>query len=61
MHIRLNAGVRALYSLVEENTKLGEVRGNAPDLEKQPPITPRTPKNDLTIRPHIQLVPRKLV
>ena len=38
-------------SLVEENKKLGEVRGNAPDPEMQPPATPATPKKDLTIRP----------
>jgi len=38
-------------SLVEENKKMGEVRGNAPDPELQPPATPRTPKKDLTIRP----------
>jgi len=36
-------------SLVEENEKMGEVRGNAPDLELQPPVTPRTPTKDLTI------------
>jgi len=42
-------------SLVEENKKLGEVRGNAPDPEKQPPAMPMTPKNDLTIRPRPQL------
>jgi hypothetical protein len=36
-------------SLVEENKKLGEVRGNAPDPEKQPPATPVTPTKDLTI------------
>jgi len=46
-------------SLVEENKKLGEVRGNAPDPEKQPPATPATPKKDLTIRPRLQLQPRK--
>ena len=38
-------------SLVEENKKMGEVRGNAPDPELQPPATPRTPTKDLTIRP----------
>ena len=42
-------------SLVEEYKKLGEVRGNAPDPEMQPPTTPApvptTPKKDLTIRP----------
>jgi hypothetical protein len=38
-------------SLVKENNKLGEVRRNAPDPEKQPPVTPRTPVKDLTIRP----------
>ena len=27
-------------SLVEENKKMGEVRGNAPDPELQPPATP---------------------
>jgi hypothetical protein len=48
-------------SLVEENKKLGEVRGNAPDPEKQPPATPMTPKKDLTIRPRPQLQPRKRV
>jgi len=37
-------------SLVEENKKMGEVRGNAPDPELQPPATPRTPKKDLMIR-----------
>ena len=42
-------------SLVEENKKLGEVRGNVPDLEKQPPATPATPKQDLMIRPRPQL------
>jgi len=36
--------------LVEENEKLGEVRGNVPDPEMQPPATPVTPTNDLTIR-----------
>jgi hypothetical protein len=44
---------------------LGEVRGNAPDLEVQPPTTPvmvpTTPKKDLTIRPRPQLQPRKQV
>jgi len=40
-----------VVSLVEENKKLGEVRGNARDLENQPPTTPKTPKKDLTIRP----------
>jgi len=48
-------------SLVEENKKLGEVRGNVPDPEKQPPATPQTPKKDLTIRPRPQLQPRKRV
>jgi len=48
-------------SLVEENTKLGEGRGNAPDPEKQPPATPVTPKKDLTIGPRPQLQPRKQV
>jgi hypothetical protein len=48
-------------SLVEENKKLGEVRGNAPDPETQPPATPTTPKKDLTIRPRPQLQPRKRV
>jgi len=38
-------------SLVEENKKMGEVRGNAPDPELQPPATPLTPSKDLTIRP----------
>jgi len=38
-------------SLVEENTKMGQVRGNAPDPELQPPAAPRTPTQDLTIRP----------
>jgi hypothetical protein len=42
-------------SLVEENKMLGKVRGNAPDLEMQPPMipvtVPTTPKKDLTIRP----------
>jgi hypothetical protein len=42
-------------SLVEENKKLGEVRGNAPDPEKQPPATPVIPKKDLMIRPRPQL------
>jgi len=42
-------------SLIEENKKLREVRGNAADLEMQPPMTPRTPKMDLTIRPQPQL------
>jgi hypothetical protein len=50
-----------VVSLVEENKKLGEVRGNAPDPEKQPPATPVTPKKDLTIRPRTQLQPRKWV
>jgi len=52
-------------SLVEENKKLGEVRGNAPDPEMQPPTTHvlglTTPKKDLTIRPRPQLQPRKRV
>jgi hypothetical protein len=48
-------------SLVEENQKLGEVRGNAPDPEMQPPATPATPKKELTIRPRPQLQPRKRV
>jgi len=48
-------------SLVEENKKLGEVRGNAPDPEMQPPATPTTPKKDLTIRSRPQLQPRKRV
>jgi len=48
-------------SLVEENKKLGEVRGNAPDPEMQPPTTPATPKKDLTIRPRPQLQLRKRV
>jgi len=52
-------------SLVEENKKLGKVRGNAPDLEMQPPTipatVPTTPKKDLTIRPRPQLQPRKRV
>jgi len=38
-------------SLVEENKKMDEVRGNAPDPDLQPPATPRTPTKDLTIRP----------
>ena len=38
-------------SLVEENKKMGEVRGNAPDPELQPPATPSTPTKDLTRRP----------
>jgi len=38
-------------SLVEENKKMGEVRGNAPDPELQPPATPHTATKDLTIRP----------
>jgi len=38
-------------SLVEENKKMGEVRGNVPDPELQPPGTPQTPTKDLTIRP----------
>jgi hypothetical protein len=38
-------------SLVEENKKLCEVRGNAPDPEMQPPVTPEISKKDLTIRP----------
>jgi len=38
-------------SLVEENKKMGEVRGDAPDPELQPPATPRTPTKHLTIRP----------
>jgi hypothetical protein len=46
---------------VEENKKLGEVRGNAPDPEMQPPTTPATPKKDLTIRPRILPAPRKRV
>jgi len=49
-------------SLVEENKKIGEVRGNAPDPELQPPATPQTPKKDLTIRPRPVLpAPRKWV
>jgi len=49
-------------SLVEENKKMGEVRGNAPDPELQPPATPCTPKKDLTIRPRPVLpAPRKRV
>jgi len=48
-------------SLVEENKKLGEVRGTAPDPEKQPPATPETPKKDLTIKPRPQLEMRKRV
>ena len=40
-----------LASLVQENNKLGEVRGNAPVPEMQPPTMLVTPKNDLTIRP----------
>jgi hypothetical protein len=47
--------------LLEENKKLGEVRGNVPVPEMQPPTTPRTPKKDLTIRPRPQLQTRKLV
>jgi len=38
-------------SLVEENKQIGEVWGNAPDPELQPPATTSTPKEDLTIRP----------
>jgi len=41
----------SVANLVEENTTMGEVRGNAPDPELQPPETPRTPTQDLTIRP----------
>jgi hypothetical protein len=48
-------------SLLEENKKLGEVRGNAPDPEMQPPTTPAIPKKDLTIRPRPQLQRRKRV
>jgi hypothetical protein len=48
-------------SLVEENKKLGEVRGNAPDPEMQPSATPATPKKDLTIRPRPQIQARKRV
>jgi len=49
-------------SLVEENKKMSEVRGNAPDPELQPPTTPRTPTKDLTIRPRPVLpAPRKRV
>jgi hypothetical protein len=48
-------------SLVEEKKKLGEVRGNAPVPEMQPPTTPMTPKKDLTIRPRPQLQARKRV
>jgi len=48
-------------SVVEENKKLGKVRGNAPDPEMQPPTTPKTPKKDFTIRPRPQLQPRKRV
>jgi len=44
-----------IASLVEENKKLGEVRGNAPDPEKQPPATPATSKKDLMIRSRPQL------
>jgi hypothetical protein len=47
--------------LVEENKKLGEVRGNVPDPEKQPPATPMIPKKDHTIRPRPQLQTRKRV
>jgi len=48
-------------SLVEENKKLGEVRGNMPDPEKQPPVMPTTSKKDLTIRLRPQLQTRKRV
>jgi len=39
-----------VVSVLEENKKIGEIRGNAPDQELQPPATPRTPTKDLTIR-----------
>jgi hypothetical protein len=48
-------------SLVEENIKLGKVRGNAPDPEMQPPARPVTPKKDFTIWPQPQLQPQKQV
>jgi len=51
-----------VVSLVEENKKMGEVRGNAPDPELQPPAIPRTPTKDFTIRPRPVLpAPRKRV
>jgi len=50
-----------VVSLVDENKKLGEVRGNAPDPEMQPPTTPKTPTKDLTVRPRPHCQPRKRV
>jgi len=51
-----------VVSLVEENKKMGERRGNAPDPELQPPATPRTSAQDRTIRPRQVLpAPRKRV
>lgn len=41
-----------MKSLVEENKKLGEVKGeNTLDPEKQPPVTPVTPTKNLMISP----------
>jgi hypothetical protein len=48
-------------SLVQENKKFSEVRGNAPVPEMQPPTTPATPNTDLTIMPRPQLQTRKRV
>jgi len=50
-----------VVSLVEEDKMLGEVRGNAPDPEKQPSTTPQTSKMDLSIRPACPLAPQKQV
>ena len=46
-------------SLVENNKMLEKVRGNAPDLEMQPPATPPTRKEDLTISPRLPPAPSK--
>jgi hypothetical protein len=53
--------ITTVVSLVEENKKLGEVRGNEPVPEMQPPTTPATPDTDLTITPRPQLQTRKRV
>jgi hypothetical protein len=39
-------------NLAQENTKLGNIRRNAPDPEKQPLAIPRTPKSILQLGQH---------
>ena len=55
LKMELSTLTTTVASVVEENNKLGKVRGNAPDPEKQPPtnpaMVPTTPKKDLTLRP----------